>query len=130
MRVRQYAHFSIKSDDLALPDITARLGTEPDEVRQKGSRRGGSVSVPRCNIWQLNSGLPRTVHLNDHFEALAAKLLPLTDPISTLLTSPDAHGYLVVCRVFTTGPGDDDVLAHTGTTVDIDDYSDEYDRPC
>ncbi len=40
--------------------------------------------VSRANVWQLNSPLPISAHVEEHIEALLSLLEPRSDAISTL----------------------------------------------
>lgn len=111
MQVRQYAYFMIRSESVPLPDITAQLGTEPDEVSRRGSRIKGPPPRPVCNIWRLTSGYPDTASLDEHLSALFAKLDPLSDKVQAFLGSADATGVIEVVRNFSAGVEEDHVLA-------------------
>ena len=111
MKVRQYVYLGMLSETVDPGQISHRLGLVPDEIRLRGSRHPGPPSVPRTHIWQLNSGVVRDdVPLNDHFEALLARLAGSASRVRALLDEGAVDGVIRVVRRFDPGPEDVEIV--------------------
>lgn len=110
MKVRQSAHLEIYSAELSPEEMTEALGIPPDESALKGSRKVGRNWWPVEGRWILNSGLPKTVDLNDHLDALFARATPILPAVQALLASERATGGFYIHRDFEPGPEDEAVL--------------------
>lgn len=110
MRVRQHAYLLIRSDAVAPVEVTARLGLEPDRVKPRGSQAAGPPPRPRVHVWILGSGRPDDVPLEDHLDALLARLEPHVDRIGALVGAGHTTGALQIVRHFEVGAEDDAVL--------------------
>lgn len=72
---------ALTSVTLSAADVTARLGTEPDEVVVMGSRSPERV-VPRCHSWKIVRRSDESVdeqiqHLVDRLDPIRARLVSL-----------------------------------------------------
>jgi hypothetical protein len=153
--IRQYAYFSLDSDTIRPESIAERIGLEPSSVSIAGSRHSGPPPVPRRHSWKLESGVSEKSRLDDHFEALLARLSSHTDRIQEIVATGEVSGCLTVVRYFHSGNEEAELpsgyehdgferlcgqhplvgfglepamiafLAKTGSFVDFDEYCDE-----
>jgi len=104
MRVRQHAALLLRSSVLDPDEITQQLALVPDEVKAMGSRHPGPPARPAAHIWCLRSGLADDHRLDDHFEALLAKLVGSAERVRTLIGGAEVRGEFVIGRYFEPGP--------------------------
>ncbi|WP_328650259.1 DUF4279 domain-containing protein [Micromonospora sp. NBC_00330] len=142
MRVHQYVYFSLRSDHLPAREMATRLGTEPDEISVKGSKRE-NPPVPAVHSWRVvcrDSGLT----VDEQIDRLIDRLEPIADRIAALvrvIDESEEEGFtstLQVVRYFNDEDGDQHqrlgwhldrralkFLHHTGVDLDVDEYGDD-----
>ncbi len=76
----------------------------PDEVKAMGSRHPGPPARPVAHIWRLRSGIADDHRLDDHFEALLAKLVGSAERVRALIKGAEVGGEFVIGWYFEPGP--------------------------
>jgi hypothetical protein len=111
VRVSQYVYFSLRSELVDPGAMSEAVGLLPDETALMGSRRAAPVPIPRCHLWKLNSGINDKACLDDHFEALLAKLQGSAHRVRVLVESGEVSAAIEVVRSFEPGAEDSSVVA-------------------
>lgn len=113
MKISQRVYFAIGSKTLPAAEVTAFLGTEPDKIVVRGSKRP-QPPVPVEHSWQL--------HCRDHglrLEAQIGKVLARIEPLQLrlmdLITSQDVDLVLVIVRFFGDEDGEEEAFEATVT---------------
>jgi hypothetical protein len=155
-KIEQYAYFCVYSDKVQPEAITKIVGLEPNETALAGAKRRTPMLIPRQNMWKVTSGVSAKNRLDDHFASLFARLSPYAEQIRDLVTNGDVTAALVVVRHIEPGSEVPEVLkeneqegltrlrgqhplvgfylepslikflSHTGCSLDVDEYCDEY----
>lgn len=131
----QYAYLLVRSDHLTPGELTSRIGTEPSEARERGSRREGPPPVPRCHIWSYRPEVPPGVQLQAHLKAVEEFLTSHVGGLRALVDEDLATVTLEIVRTVETVAREDhlglsidrrlvDALTDCGASIDIDEYRD------
>ncbi|MGH3064227.1 MAG: DUF4279 domain-containing protein [Gaiellaceae bacterium] len=96
MKVRQQAYFVLASNDLLPHEITAEVGIEPDEMRERGSRSTQPLR-PVDNTWKL-MGADIEQELDVQIGVLIDRLEPVGDRIQSLVSDHDVSATLQIVR--------------------------------
>ena len=70
------AYYVLGGDDLELPQLAGLEGIEGSEIWVKGTPTGFQTRLHRDTGWRLGSGLTGKAELEDHLDALFARLAP------------------------------------------------------
>ena len=87
--------------------ISERLGLIPTETKLMGSRHLGPPPIPRCHLWQLDSGVEsHELPLDDHLRSLVTRLGDSAVRVRNLARDGEASATIQVVRYFEPGPED------------------------
>lgn len=107
MKVRQYVYLGVRSELLDPGIISQRLSLIPSQTKLMGSRHLGPPPIPRCHLWQLDSGVEsRELPLDDHFRSLLTRLGDSAIRVRDLVRDDLATATIEVVRHFEAGPED------------------------
>lgn len=130
--VRQYAYFSIRSDDLDAAAIAARVGIAPDQVVVRGSREP-DPPVARARAWKLLAD-DRDLRVDEQAALLLGRLRPVEAQVRELAADRGCSLTLQIVRYFADPAGEEQLLgwhldadglaflARIGADIDVDEY--------
>jgi hypothetical protein len=108
MKISQRVYFAVASETLPAAEVTALLGTEPDEIRVRGSRRT-QPPVPVTHSWSLHCR-DRGLTLEAQIGRILARIEPLQPRLQDLVVRRDVDLVLAIVRVFGDEDGEEESL--------------------
>jgi hypothetical protein len=118
MRIKQYAYLGLTSEVLTPPEITARVGMEPDEERPKASRRR-LPPVPRVHLWKVRAAVAEPSRIDVLLEALVDRLDGHAEAIGRLVANGEARATIHVVRYLDADDGEAEVHADADGLVTL-----------
>jgi hypothetical protein len=146
MRIKQYVHFDVVSQQMTAAEMTGLIGLEPDAVRVLGARRQEPRPVPVAHAWSaVCEDRGRDLGVGEQIATLVSRLAPVEEALATLVSDlreregSAAGSQLSVARWFDAKDGELDggqhrllgwhldenvirFLAHTQASLDVDEY--------
>lgn len=98
MKIKQYVYFGLRSEVLTSDEITERLGLQPDEAQERGSRKADPPR-PVQHRWNLRSD-EAGLTISEHVARLIPRLEPIRASVRQLVDSGEAKATLQLVRYF------------------------------
>lgn len=113
MRIRQYAYFSLRSEDVPPDEITERIGINPDRVALRGSRIQDPPR-PAAHLWEVRCDEPGLT-VTEQVAHVIARVGPKRSAIRALVdSSAQISAWLQVVRYFDADDGEEEASTVIG----------------
>lgn len=112
LKLRQYSHFTVRSQTLTPDALTELLGVEPDITKVRGSGHPEPPDrkpVPRAHMWTVECRDGK-LSVDDQIKAILERLVPAREAIRKLVVeNDDANATLTIARFFGDEEGEEQV---------------------
>ena len=112
MKLKQYTHFTVRSQTLTPDELTQLIGVEPDKTTLRGSRVAETPErkpVPRAHMWDVECREYK-LRVDDQIDAVLKRLTPAREAIRKLVIEhDDASARLSVARFFGDDEGEEEI---------------------
>jgi hypothetical protein len=116
VKLKQYSHFTVRSQTLSPDELTELFALEPDIAEVRGSRISETPDrkpVPRTHLWIVECRDGK-LSVDDQISAILKRLAPAREAIRRLVMEhDDANATLTVARFFGGGEGEEQVTYHS-----------------
>jgi hypothetical protein len=111
MKLKQYTHFTVRSQTLTPDEMTQLFGVQPDATQLRGSRVQSvpGKPVPRAHMWDVECREYK-MSVDDQIASVLKRLGPARDAIRKFVTEHDgANATLSVGRWFGGDEGEEQI---------------------